>query len=56
MVFGTAFWVEDNSLENLEHFFRAHEEAGFFQDLSAERVCDSLAGFDQASGEGPIAF
>ena len=46
MIFGPAFCVGDDALENFEHFIRADEEAGFFLDFAFEGVFDFFAGFD----------
>lgn len=56
MIFGSAFCVGDDALENFEHFFGADDQAGFFQDFAFECVLDFFTGFDEASGEGPVAF
>jgi hypothetical protein len=56
MIFGAAFGVGHDALEDFEQFLRAYDEAGFFEDLTLEGFFDFFAGFDQASGEGPVAL
>ena len=56
MIFRAAFRIEHDALEDFEYFFRADNQAGLFENLAPQGVFDFFAGFDQASGEGPVAF
>ena len=56
MIFGAALGVAHDAFEEFEHFLRRDLQAGFFQDSRVLRRFQSFAGFDQAAGEGPVAF
>jgi hypothetical protein len=56
MIFGAALGVEHDALEDFEQPFWADDQAGFFEHLPLQGVFDFFAAFDEAAGEGPVAF
>jgi hypothetical protein len=56
MIFGSTFCIWHDAFEDFQEFLGSDDQAGFFLDFALQRFFDFLAGFDQASGEGPVTF
>jgi hypothetical protein len=56
MILGAAGGVAHDAFENVEAVDNFYDKSGLFSYFAAEGVFEQLAGFEQASGDGPPAF